>query len=102
MKVELLVIDGCPHAKAAAELIATALERSGRPQATVTTTLVTEDNVAQVAGFRGSPTFLIDGVDAFPASAASISVSCRVYQTSDGMRGLPELGDLVDRVRAAS
>jgi len=100
MKVELLVIDGCPRAEAAAELVATALQRSDHADTTVTTTVVTEDNVADVGEFRGSPTFLIDGVDAFPTSVANTAISCRVYQTSDGIRGLPDLGDLVNRLRA--
>lgn len=99
MKVELLVIDGCPNTEAAVELVAAALDRSGHAPATVTTTVVTEDNVADVEGFRGSPTFLIDGVDAFPTSLANTSVACRVYPTPDGIRGLPDIDDLVARLR---
>lgn len=98
MKVEVLVIEDCPHAAAATELIETALRRTGRADTAVTTTIVTEDSVATAKGFGGSPTFLIDGVDAFPSSQVNTAVTCRVYSTSNGMQGLPDLADLLDRI----
>lgn len=96
MNVEVLVINGCPHARAAVELVATALERSGQRDVRVTMTVVTEENVVEMIGFHGSPTFLIDGVDPFPAVEPATQLSCRVYQTSRGLRGLPDLQDLLE------
>ena len=44
--------------------------------------------------FTGSPSILVDGVDPFAAQGSSAGLSCRVYPSSDGLRGSPALDDL--------
>ncbi len=39
--------------------------------------------------FVGSPTILVDGRDPFPASDASFGLTCRVFETPDGLAGSP-------------
>jgi hypothetical protein len=38
-------------------------------------------------GFVGSPTILVDGRDPFAGAEASFGMTCRVYQTPDGLAG---------------
>jgi hypothetical protein len=47
--------------------------------------------------FVGSPTILIDGRDPFGGPEENFGMSCRVYQTPDGLAGSPTL----DQLRAA-
>ena len=51
---------------------------------------------AQALGFTGSPTLLIDGRDPFRNPAIPPSLSCRVYQTPDGLAGSPTVAQLVE------
>lgn len=93
MNIELLVIPDCPHAAAAAELITTAVA-DARVKATVTQTIIDSQEEAQQRGFMGSPTILLNGVDPFARPDAPAALSCRLYSTPDGLRGVPALGDL--------
>ncbi len=49
---------------------------------------------AERTGFRGSPSILIDGADAFADPDAPVGLSCRVYQTPHGPTGSPTLDQL--------
>ena len=55
---------------------------------------------AEQFGFPGSPTVWVDGADPFP-SEAEASLSCRLYTTPEGLRGLPPRDDLEQVVRRA-
>ena len=44
---------------------------------------------AHRAGFRGSPTVLVDGVDLFADGAQAPGLACRLYTTPEGPRGRP-------------
>ena len=100
MHIELLVIPGCPNAAAAAELIATAVADT-RVQSTVTRTVITSRAQAQRCGFVGSPTILVDGSDPFARRGAPPAMACRLYSTSDGLRGVPALRDLRQAISRA-
>ena len=93
MNIELLVIPDCPHSDAAAELITTAVVDT-RVQATVTRTIIDSQDEAQQRAFTGSPTILLNGVDPFARPDAPVALSCRLYPTPDGLRGVPTLRDL--------
>ncbi len=93
MQIELLVVPGCPNEGVAAELIATAVADTGVAATVTRTVIVTEAEAAQ-RGFIGSPTILLNGLDAFPVSQASVGLACRLYSTPDGLRGVPGLRDL--------
>jgi hypothetical protein len=85
--IALLYFNDCPNWKVADELLAAiAVER---PDITVTHQLVDSVEQAERLGFHGSPSILIDGIDAFADADAGIGLSCRVYQTPDGPAGAP-------------
>lgn len=88
----LLYFEGCPHWKMAdAHLRNLTTEIADLK---VTRHLVETPEEADRVGFRGSPSILIDGVDAFSDPGAPVGLSCRVYQTPDGPAGSPTLGQL--------
>lgn len=90
MEIELLQVPDCPHAAAAAELIATALADTG-VRATVTETVIASEEQARRRGFTGSPTILLNGSDPFAGVEAPVALACRLYSTPDGHRGVPTL-----------
>ncbi|WP_040493594.1 hypothetical protein, partial [Ilumatobacter nonamiensis] len=49
---------------------------------------------AERTRFRGSPSILVDGVDPFTDADAPVGLSCRMYQTPDGLAGSPTLDQL--------
>lgn len=61
---------------------------------TVTRHLVDTPEEAERVGFRGSPSILVDGVDAFADPDAPVGLSCRVYMTPEGPAGSPTLEQL--------
>jgi hypothetical protein len=93
MRIELLLVAECPHESAAAELIATAVADTG-VQATFTERVIATEVEARQRGFTGSPTILLNGSDPFAQSGAPVALSCRLYATPSGLRGVPDLRDL--------
>ncbi len=94
MKVELLYFDGCPNWKTADERLR---ELATECSFQLGRRMVTTPEEAQIAGFRGSPTILIDGKDPFVSGDEPISLSCRVYRTPAGIAGSPS----IDQLRSA-
>ena len=84
--VELLYFPECPHWQVADERLR---EVAGRLGLTIGYQLVTSAEDAERVSFRGSPTFLIDGVDPFAVGDEPIGLSCRIYRTPDGYAGSP-------------
>lgn len=93
VEIEVLVIPDCPHQATATELIATALADTAVRANVTITTIATQDQAEQ-RGFTGSPTILVNGLDPFATPDSPAAVSCRLYLTPDGPRGVPELQDL--------
>lgn len=93
VRIELLVVPGCPHEAAASELIRAAVGSAG-VSASVTRTVIATEQEAVARGFVGSPTILVNGADPFAQPGQSIGLACRLYPTADGLRGAPELGEL--------
>jgi len=62
------------------------------------------DDDARAAGFVGSPTILIDGVDLVPAARdETIGLSCRVYRRRDGrVSPTPDPDDLREALKCAA
>ena len=98
MDIRLLTIPGCPHGASAWKLFASALEQEGLDPALLTVTDITTQAEAAAASFHGSPSFVVDGIDLFPSSAAP-AVSCRVYRGRDGLSGQPDLESLRTAIR---
>jgi hypothetical protein len=94
MKVELLYFDGCPHWKTAEERLREVAAEQGFE---VTRRPIGTPDEAREAGFRGSPTILVDGEDPFAAGDEPVGLSCRVYRTPAGVDGAPT----IEQLRAA-
>ena len=94
MTIEILYFEGCPSWRVALERTRSALARA-RLDATVGTRAVETMEEAARAGFRGSPTILVDGVDPFAGDAGPVAFACRVYHTDSGPQGSPTVDQLV-------
>lgn len=99
--VTLLVIEGCPHADAAAANLTAALAQADVGDTAVAQVVVATAKDASAWEFRGSPTVLLDGRDPFAGDAPrSLEVSCRVYLTPEGLAGAPSVQQLVEALRS--
>lgn len=93
MDLRLLYFDGCPNWRETDERLRDAVALAGL---TVTATYVKVETPedAERLSFRGSPTVLVNGTDPFADDSAPVGLSCRVFQTPDGLRGAPTLEQL--------
>jgi hypothetical protein len=102
MNVSVLVVPDCPHERAAYDLALAALADLGiSGSVSVSVTVIESDQQAQECGFTGSPTFLIDGWDPFAEPGATAGLACRMYRTSSGLSGVPELRALREELGRA-
>lgn len=103
VNVELLWFDDCPNHEAAEALIREVLASEGMT-GPVTRIKVPDEETGRAVVFPGSPTIRIDGRDVEPGwqPCEDCTPRCRLYATSDGLRGLPERQWVVDAVRAAA
>lgn len=86
MRIELLYFDDCPNWKIAdGRLRALGSERGFEVEHR--RVIATEE--AEQAGFRGSPTILVDGRDPFARDGEPTGVACRLYRTPQGLAGSP-------------
>jgi hypothetical protein len=104
VNVEVLWWEGCPSTERALTAVREALADLGLEGVEVRMREVHTDADAEEAGFVGSPTILIDGVDLVPAPADEpISLSCRVYRRRDGrVSPIPDPDDLREALREAA
>jgi hypothetical protein len=96
---ELRTIPDCPNSGPALELFREALAAEGRGTEPLTVREVASEKEAQELGFHGSPSFIADGLDLFPAQSAP-ALSCRLYRTGNGLAGLPSVQVLRAAVRS--
>ncbi|WP_231839581.1 thioredoxin family protein [Blastococcus saxobsidens] len=92
--MELPYFDGCPNWQLADQRPRDALIQAGRDDVRVEHRRVTTPEQAQAAGFRGSPTVLVDGRDPFADQDAPVGLSCRVFRTEAGLAGAPTVEQL--------
>ena len=90
-----MYFDGCPNWHVADERLRDALARVGRREVPVERRLIGTPEEAATAGFRGSPTILIDGRDPFADPDAPVGLACRVYRTEAGLAGSPTVDQLL-------
>jgi hypothetical protein len=95
VEISLRYFIGCPNWRVADTRLREAISRSGRDIAVVHEIVDTPD-AAERLGFRGSPTIVIDGHDAFPDQAGPIGLTCRIYRTQDGPQGAPSIDQLTE------
>ena len=92
MDITLLYFTDCPNWKVADErLMAIAAEHD---DIRLTRHLVETPEEAERTRFHGSPSILVDGVDAFSEPDSEVGLSCRRYLTPDGYEGAPTLEQL--------
>ena len=91
MTVELLYFESCPNWRVADARLATIAAERGLA---VRHRQISTPEEAEVAGFLGSPTILVDGRDPFATGDEPSGLSCRIYQTPDGPAGSPTLAQL--------
>ncbi|WP_327012711.1 hypothetical protein [Cryobacterium sp. GrIS_2_6] len=99
MRVEILHIDECPNWMEAGTRVEAALTELGRVDVEVTYRLLTDSVQAAAVPFAGSPTFLLDGVDAFPSDGRTSDLACRVYRIDTGFAGVPSVAQLVEAIQ---
>jgi hypothetical protein len=90
MKIDFLYFNDCPSWQEGLENLKTALAAEGL-QAEIQMLPVEDDAQAQSLKFLGSPSFQIGGQDLWPEQRQSYHLSCRVYHTSQGLRGAPSI-----------
>lgn len=102
--VELLWWEGCPSTEPTLETLRVALEEAGLTGTEVSLREVKTEADAREAGFVGSPTVLIDGLDPVPpASDEPVGLACRVYRRRDGrVSPIPDPDDLREALRRAA
>ena len=95
MQVSLLYFADCPNWSEAGRRLRLALDQIGRPDAEIRFLVVQTEIEAGAAGFAGSPTFVVDGVDLFGDVPSPVGLTCRVYATPAGLAGVPEVSQIV-------
>jgi hypothetical protein len=90
VNVTVLHVPECPNTAPLIERLGIAL---GSRRVTVTTRTVSSGADAAALGMHGSPTLLIEGCDPF-VGPPEVSLSCRLYQTEDGLCGSPSVAQL--------
>ena len=92
MQIELLWFDGCPNHVATRGAIEQVLTSRGLDSGVVKSISVDATSADQLK-FPGSPTMRVDGRDIEPdfRDPGTYGLACRVYATSTGLRGQPEI-----------
>jgi hypothetical protein len=92
MDVELLWFSGCPNHVEAEAMLRRALDRR-RLAIPIRKVQVEDEEAGNEVVFPGSPTIRIDGVDVEPGwePCEDCTPRCRVYPTSEGLRGVPPM-----------
>lgn len=100
MRFELLLVPNCPHEAEAAALFRSALAAAG--QSTLFSPVVVADlDTAKRLNFTGSPSFFAGHHDLLPDHREP-AIACRLYTTTRGLSGLPDLDSLVDALQTAA
>jgi hypothetical protein len=90
VRIEVLYFDGCPNHEQLRERLPRLLEREGI-DAEITLRDVPDTEHPQRERFLGSPTIRVDGRDIDPGASnrSDYGLKCRIYQTPNGLTGLP-------------
>ncbi len=97
MLIEVLFVPGCPHHEPAVESLRNVL-RSEAINAKIQEIAVTDEAMARLLKFPGSPTVRINGRDVEWTPQQSYGLACRLYS---GGTGVPSVGALQRAVAGA-
>jgi hypothetical protein len=91
MKIEFLWFDDCPNHGRAEQMLRALMAERGI-EAEIENINVSDLVIGERVKFAGSPSIRIDGVDVEPdyVESGDYTPRCRLYATSEGLRGLPE------------
>jgi len=101
-EVEILYFDGCPnHVPAQLLVDEVAAELGIRPRVRLVN--IPDAASAEREKFLGSPTIRVAGRDVDPGAdeRSEYGLSCRVFQTDQGLRGQPDRSWVRDALQAA-
>lgn len=98
MKIQLLYFDGCPSWETGLRNLQIALQEENL-SASIEMVNVVDDDDATRLKFLGSPHFRVDGEDLWHEEREIYSLSCRVYPTSEGIKGFPTVSMLRAQLR---
>lgn len=102
MKIEFLWFRDCPNHKQARALLFDVLGAAG-VNGDIEDIDASDLRLAEKLPFPGSPTIRINGTEIEPGfvDSGEYAPRCRLYQTEEGLRGLPERAWLEEAVRRA-
>jgi hypothetical protein len=89
MEIRLRYFEGCPHWKIAQDRLREALLAEDMADVEPILERLETPEDAERLRFIGSPTILLDGRDPFAEATLAIGLTCRVYQTPEGLAGSP-------------
>ncbi len=98
MQIELLYFDGCPTWQQGLEHLTDALKRESM-DVPITLVKVTDDADAEAKRFLGSPSFRVSGADLWHEAREQYALGCRVYYTPQGLKGVPTVEMLQEKLR---
>lgn len=99
MKIDLLHIAECPSWTTCLKNIKHALIDL-EDDSKVNLFLVDSLEKEELSMFHRSPTILVDGRDIFPVDDYDGALSCRVYSTPEGLRGMPSIDQIVEKLKS--
>lgn len=98
MNIKILYFNGCPSWRNAYEHLIVALNAEGLT-IPVELVRVQSDQEAAKSRFHGSPSLQYNDQDFWPEERSTYSMSCRVYQTPEGLRGWPTVSMLRQKLQ---
>jgi len=97
MDIELLYFEDCPSWKNALVTLQAIVEEYGISSKISLIRVETQDG-AVLHRFVGSPTIRLNKKDLFPTDQDQFALGCRIYQTSEGLKGLPTKEMLLEKL----
>lgn len=98
MNIELLYFDGCPSWQKGLENLKVALQLE-EIETNVNLVRIRDDADAMRLKFLGSPSFRVNGLELWSEERETYALSCRVYPSSEGIKGWPTISMLRQRLR---
>ncbi len=97
MTIQLLHFEGCPSWKQALTNLHAALANMDwDPEIEIID--IEDDEAATRYAFQGSPSIKYQGVDLWEVKQDEYHIDCRVYNTPQGLRGVPTVQMLQERL----
>jgi hypothetical protein len=98
-RVDVLVVEGCPHTEAVIERARTAIDRAA-VDAELHVVVVDGDDRAEALRFLGSPTVRVDGIDVErPGCDPQFGLACRLYSVGGRLEPMPPIAWIVGALR---